>query len=136
MMEIKQPTTVLERVQNVYQDYPKASWVLMTGIFIDRLGTNLIMPFLAIDVVQHFDAHITQVDLIFTIFAASSGVGNFLAGALMDRFDPRWVWFGCSLICAISIVGFYGLHLHTKERLNEKQEVPSLERKKGIKDAV
>ena len=33
------------------------------------------------------------------------------AGAIMDRFDSRWVWYGCSLICAISISGFYGLHL-------------------------
>ncbi len=28
------------------------------------------------------------------------------AGAIMDRFDSRWVWYGCSMICAISIVGF------------------------------
>jgi hypothetical protein len=48
MIEIKQPTTVLERVQNVYQEYPPAFWVLMTGTFIDRLGRNLIMLFLAI----------------------------------------------------------------------------------------
>jgi MFS family permease len=89
MMELKQPTTVLERIQNVFQDYPQAFWVLMTGTFIDRLGTNLIMPFLAIYVVQRFDAKITQVGLIYTIFAVCSGLGNFLAGALADRFGRR-----------------------------------------------
>jgi MFS family permease len=88
-MEIEQPTSVLERIQNVYRDYPSAFWVLMTGTF-DRLGTNLIMPFLAIYVVQRFDARITQVGLIYTIFAASSGLGNFLAGALADRFGRRF----------------------------------------------
>jgi len=82
MMETKQPKAILERIQNVYQEYPVPFWVLMTGTFIDRLGTNLIMPFLAIYVVQRFDAKITQVGLIFTIFAASSGLGNILAGAL------------------------------------------------------
>ncbi|MCI0553310.1 MAG: MFS transporter [Anaerolineae bacterium] len=99
MMEIKQPTTILDRIQNVYQEYPPAFWVLMTGTFIDRLGTNLIMPFLAIYVVQRFDAKITQVGLIFTIFAASSGIGNFLAGALADRFGRRFTLV-LGLVCA------------------------------------
>src|ERR1044072_1749582 len=84
MMEVKQPTSILERIQNVIQEYPTPFWVLMTGTFIDRLGTNLIMPFLAIYVVQRFDAKITQVGLIYTIFAIGSGLGNFLAGALAD----------------------------------------------------
>jgi MFS family permease len=48
------------------------------------------------------------------------------AGAIMDRFDPRWVWYGCSLICAISILGFYGLHLRARERLTENQETDIL----------
>jgi len=41
----------------------------------------------------------------------------------MDRFDPRWVWAGCSIICAMSIVSFYALHLRTRERLREKQNI-------------
>ena len=43
------------------------------------------------------------------------------AGTIMDGFDPRWVWYGCSIICAISICGFYGLYLHSGEQLNKKQ---------------
>jgi MFS family permease len=89
MMEVKQPRTAFERIQNVYQEYPAPFWVLMTGTFIDRLGTNLIMPFLAIYVVQRFNARMTEVGLIFTIFALSSGAGNLLAGALADRFGRR-----------------------------------------------
>jgi MFS family permease len=99
MLKVKQPTSILERIQNVVQDYPTPFWVLMTGTFIDRLGTNLIMPFLAIYVVQRFDARITQVGLIYTIFAVSSGVGNFLAGALADRFGRRFTLI-LGLVCA------------------------------------
>jgi MFS family permease len=45
------------------------------------------------------------------------------AGAIMDRFDPRWVWYGCSLICAISILGFYVLHLRSRQRLIQQEVV-------------
>ena len=99
MIEVKQPTNILERIQNVYQEYPSAFWVLMTGSFIDRFGTNLIMPFLAIYVVQRFDAKITQVGLIYTIIAVSSGLGNLLAGALADRFGRRFTLI-LGMICA------------------------------------
>src|SRR5215510_2292330 len=80
MIETQSSPGILERIQNVYQEYPLPFWVLMTGTFIDRLGTNLIMPFLAIYVVQRFDAKVMQVGLIYAIFAVSSGAGNFLAG--------------------------------------------------------
>ena len=90
---------MLERIQNGYREYPSAFWVLMTGTFIDRLGTNLIMPFLAIYIVQRFDAKITQVGLIYTIFAIGSGTGNFLAGALADRFGRRFTLI-LGLVCA------------------------------------
>ena len=98
-MEIQQPLPLLERIQNGYRNYPTPFWVLMTGTFIDRLGTNLIMPFLAIYVVQRFDAKISQVGLIYTIFAVSSGAGNILAGALADRFGRRFALI-LGLVCA------------------------------------
>lgn len=90
---------IVERIKSTYKYYPRPFWVLMTGTFIDRLGTNLIMPFLAIYIVQRFDAKFTQVGIIYTIFAVSSGMGNFLAGALADRFGRRFALL-LGLICA------------------------------------
>jgi hypothetical protein len=70
-MERKQPVTTLERIQNRYREYPQPFWALMAGTFIDRLidrlGRNLVIPFLAIYVAQRFDAKITQVGLIYAI---------------------------------------------------------------------
>jgi MFS family permease len=57
----------------------------------------------------------------FTLIIAQS-LGPLAAASIMDRFDPRWVWYGCSIICAISIFGFSVLHLHSRERLNEKED--------------
>jgi MFS family permease len=107
-MEIKERGTLLEKIQNGYQEYPQPFWILMAGTFIDRLGTNLILPFLAIYVVQRFDAKITQIGLIYTIFAAGSGVGNVLAGALADRFGRRFTLL-LGLICAATARGALGL---------------------------
>src|SRR5512147_1345839 len=98
-MKIEQSTTFLGKIQNGYRDYPAAFWVLMSGTFIDRFGTNLIMPFLAIYVVQRFEAKITQVGLIYTILAIAGGAGNLLAGALADRFGRRFTLI-LGLVCA------------------------------------
>jgi MFS family permease len=116
-MKISQPLTFLERIQNSYQEFPQPFWVLMAGTFIDRLGTNLIIPFLAIYVAQRFDAKITQIGLIYTIFAVSSGAGNVLAGALADRFGRRFtliLGLTCSATarCALGLAtDFPGLYI-------------------------
>ena len=88
MMEAKRPATILARIQDVYYEYPTPFRNLMTGSFIDRIGTNWIVPFLTLYV---------------------------------HHFDLPWVWYGCSLICAIRVIGFDGLHLQAKERLHEIQ---------------
>lgn len=90
---------IQDRIQQAYHEYPQPFWVLMTGTFIDRFGTNLVMPFLAIYVSQHFKVPLTQVGIIFTIFAVTSAVGNMLAGALADRFGRRFTLI-MGIVCA------------------------------------
>jgi MFS family permease len=107
-MENKRSIRIRERIQNSYQEYPQPFWVLMAGTLIDRLGMNLIIPFLAIYVAQRFDARITQIGLIYTIFAAGSGMGNVLAGALADRFGRRFTLI-LGMTCAATARAALGL---------------------------
>jgi MFS family permease len=66
----------------------------------------------------------------------AQSLGPLAAAAIMDRFDPRWVWAGCSIICAVSIVSFYVLHLHAGERLSEKQNIEAAKKTGFIKGAT
>jgi MFS family permease len=47
----------------------------------------------------------------------AQSLGPVLAAAIMDRADPRWVWYGCALVCAIAIGGYLALHLAAGRRL-------------------
>jgi MFS family permease len=46
----------------------------------------------------------------------SFAVGPYLAGLILDNYNPNWLWYACGLIGLIALLGFLGLHraLHTK----------------------
>lgn len=98
-MEIRPVTTAVRRLKSTYHAYPQPFWVLTTGVFVDRLGTNLIIPFLAIYVAQRFGGQLTQVGVIYTLYAMGGLAGNLLAGALADRFGRRFTLL-VGMICA------------------------------------
>jgi hypothetical protein len=50
--------------------------------------------------------------------------------------QPFRVWYVCSTICAISIAGFYRLHLHARERFMENQRNSDSGWQEGAKDAI
>jgi MFS family permease len=44
-------------------------------------------------------------------WALPNTVGPWAAGLIMDNYDPNWVWYLGGILLAISVLGFYGLHL-------------------------
>jgi len=46
----------------------------------------------------------------------SFAVGPYLAGLVMDNYDPNWLWYACGIIGMLAIIGFLALHgsTHTK----------------------
>ncbi len=43
-----------------------------------------------------------------------ASVGPLAAGLIMDNYDPNWVWYASGIILAITVVGYYALHLKMK----------------------
>jgi MFS family permease len=79
----------LERVRNIYGEYPRQFWILMMGVFIDRLGGTLLFPFLTLYVTRRFDVGMTEVGILFGLMSAANTVGGMLGGALADRLGRK-----------------------------------------------
>jgi MFS family permease len=79
----------LERARSTYQEYPSQFWVLVLGVFIDRLGGALLFPFLTLYLTQHFSIGMTQVGVIFGVYSISSVIGSMVGGALTDRLGRK-----------------------------------------------
>lgn len=79
----------LNRMQAVYNEYPRQFWVLIFGTFIDRLGGALLFPFFTLYITAKFGVGMTQVGVIFAIFSLSSVVGSMFGGALTDRLGRK-----------------------------------------------
>jgi MFS family permease len=43
----------------------------------------------------------------------SFATGPYLAGLIMDNYNPNWLWYACGIIGMLAILGFLALHLST-----------------------
>lgn len=80
---------MLTRITNTYREFPVTFWTLIGATFIDRLGGALLFPFFALYVTARFGVGMTEVGVLFAIFAISSIFGGILGGAATDRFGRR-----------------------------------------------
>ena len=46
-----------------------------------------------------------------------SAIGPWVAGLVMDHYNPNWIWYAGGVISAVAIAGFLLLHLKTRPRL-------------------
>jgi MFS family permease len=79
----------LERVRGIYREYPGQFWILILGTFIDHLGGALIYPFFSLYITRKFNVGMTDVGLVFGLFAVSSVVGSTFGGAMTDRLGRK-----------------------------------------------
>jgi len=79
----------LARIRKMVHEYPTQFWILILGAFIDQLGGALIYPFFTLYITRQFSVGMTQVGLVFGLFAVASVVGSTIGGALTDRLGRK-----------------------------------------------
>src|SRR5574338_593078 len=77
------------KISQVYHEYPRTFWMMILVNFIGRLGGSLLFPFFALYLTKRFDVGMTDVGVLFAIFAVSGFLGAFPGGALTDRFGRK-----------------------------------------------
>jgi MFS family permease len=75
----------------MYNEYPDTFKVLTLASFIDRLGGFLLFPFFTLYVTSKFGVGMTEVGILFAIFAGGSIIGSGIGGALADKYGRRFL---------------------------------------------
>lgn len=83
------PHNPLQRLSATVSAFPRAFWMVVIVHFIDRLGASLLLPFFSMYVTWKFGVGMTDVGLLFAVWAAAGFIGSFLGGALADRLGRR-----------------------------------------------
>ena len=81
----------LQKMKDVYHEYPRVFWNLVVITFIDRIGGALIFPFFALYLTSKFGVGMTDVGVLFATFSISSFAGSAVGGALTDRFGRKGI---------------------------------------------
>ncbi len=92
------------RLRDVYDEYPPQFWMLILGMFIDRLGGALVFPFLTLYITKQFGIGMTELGLLIGLFSITNLVGSTLGGAFADRLGRK-----CTLIFGLVVSALISL---------------------------
>jgi MFS family permease len=82
---------MITRLRNILDEYPRTFWIVILGMFIDQLGGMLVFPFFGLYITSKYGVGMTEVGVLFTIFAITGVIGSFLGGALTDKFGRKGI---------------------------------------------
>ena len=82
---------MISRFRSILNEYPRTFWIVISGMFIDQVGGNLIFPFFGLYITSKYGVGMTEVGVLFTIFAITGVIGSFIGGALTDKFGRKGI---------------------------------------------
>ena len=80
---------MFKNLKQTVKEFPNDFWILVSALFIDRVGGALIFPFLSLYITTKFDVGMTAVGSVFAIHSISSFIGNMIGGALTDKYGRK-----------------------------------------------
>ena len=87
-------------------------WLFVVAMAILTVGEMVTIP-IANAVVARFSPEAMRGRYNF-IYGNSWGIsfalGPYLAGLVMDNYDPNWLWYACGIIGMLAVLGFLALH--------------------------
>jgi MFS family permease len=79
----------VNKLQKIYHEFPRKFWVVVAVSFIDRIGGTLLFPFFSLYITQRFNVGMTEAGFILGLFSIFGLMGQFIGGALTDKFGRR-----------------------------------------------
>lgn len=99
------PRDRFRRLTSTFREFPSQYWILVAAAFIDRLGGAMLFPFFTLYLTKKFGIGMTEVGMLFAMFALTSVLGSFMGGALTDRFGRKGMLiFGLVMSAASSLL--------------------------------
>ena len=97
---------MINRIKSILNEYPRTFWIVILGMFIDKLGGMLVFPFFGLYITSKYNVGMTEVGLLFTVFAVTGVFGSLIGGALTDKFGRKVIIIFGLVISAISSLMF------------------------------
>jgi MFS family permease len=79
----------VNKLRKIYEEFPRKFWVVVAVSFIDRIGGTLLFPFFSLYITQKFNVGMTQAGIVLGLFSIFGLIGQFIGGALTDKFGRR-----------------------------------------------
>jgi MFS family permease len=110
-------------------------WLFVAAVVVITIGEMIVMP-----TSQTLAAHFARIDMrgrYMAVFDLTNKipatVGPAAAGLILDHYDPNLLWHLGGVLCAISAVCFYALHL----RLGAEQRfAPAITQAEAVHMAI
>jgi len=96
---------MLQNLNKIYNEYPRAFWIYNVIVFIDQLGGFMLYPFFALYLTQKFDIGMATVGVLFAMFSVSGFIGGAIGGALTDRMGRKKVIISSLILSSMSALG-------------------------------